>query len=479
MSGLREFTVEEFLAYETRGRGAFLGADWKKQGWIQVWLHRRRPFAAGWQHQIPRIDVRDDPTGTPKRQIFSGNYRCIESEETLKNQYRRDRDTGERTHPPEVCPICKIVEYARREVDAGRMHWLEPVFDFDVGNRDSRVLIRAAGMWNGYKPDKMSDRQKEELSEAGISLKHGWKESMTAGLKYVFCLVDAAAPAKGVQIMKEGQALGDKVKIAIAKEMKRNPRNPKLGDPVQNPYAFCFEYREQESPDKKYEAFRVELDLDPQIQELINSPAPDIGMLSGDYVPETLRSQLEKAACIELPWDEFFTAEAAELLKKEDGPEEPKPERAPAPQAPSGRPAPAPRGRAPQAPPSRAAAPAQAPQRAPSPPPSPKVDMVACDRCNKAMPMSDSVCPHCGMRYEVEAAEPEPAPPLRKRSEAKRSVPAPPAPRGAASVIDAPRASRPQAREARPVDDANHGERPAAAGDDTSWGDFGNDEIPF
>ena len=115
-------------------------------------------------------------------------------------------------------------------------------------------------MWNGYKPAKLSDDQKAEMEDAGISPRFAWRESMLPGLKYIFCLVDDANPGRGVLVMKEGQALGDKVKLGIAKEMKRNPRNPGLGDPVQNPYPFRFEYKADETPDKKYDAFRIDLE---------------------------------------------------------------------------------------------------------------------------------------------------------------------------------------------------------------------------
>jgi hypothetical protein len=505
MAGLKKFTVDEFLSYETRGRSEFLGAEWKKAGFINVWLHRSMPFAGVWQHQIPRIDIRDDPeTGRPSRKIFSGNYRCIEDEAVLTDQYRRDKETFLRRSPPEVCPICKMIEYAHQKVLHREWHWLQPMFDFDVGNQETRVLLRASGMWNGYKPDKLDDTQKAEMEEAGISPRFGWKENLQAGLKYIFCIVDDANVGKGVQIMKEGQALGDKLKLAIAKEMKRNPRNPALGDPVQNPYAFGFEYREKETPDKKYDCFRVELDLTQAIDDLISkTPAPDLEMLEGNYQPDTLRATLERVACVDLPWDDFFTPEAAALLASDAPP----PEEAKAPaEAPQRSRVQVP-ARAPVPAPARAPAPAQAPQRA-APPPA-AVEMFACDNeaCQKPIKATDAVCPYCGHKYEVEAPAPQPLIPLRKRSEAaaaKRAAPAPGAPgvrngvptmRGQVVAPSAQHrapapAPRPQAAQRAPqAAPAPRGrevaEQAAATNDDTpppddlGFGDFGEDQLSF
>src|SRR5271157_4448979 len=113
MSGMKAMSVDEFLAYESRGgRTGFLGSDWKKRGVLYFALHRRLPFAAGWQHGMPRIDVRDNAeTHQPQRMIFTGSYRCLEDDALLKEQYRRDRDTGERRNPPGLCPLCLLVEY--------------------------------------------------------------------------------------------------------------------------------------------------------------------------------------------------------------------------------------------------------------------------------------------------------------------------------------------------------------------------------
>jgi len=304
MAGLKTMTVEDFLSYDSRARSEYLGAEWKKQGWINIWLHRRSPFALSWQHGIPRIDVRDDPeTRQPRRQIFNGRIRCLEEDDVLTNQYKRSKETGARVVPPIICPPCRMIEYVHDLVIRQELHWLEPIFDFDVGDPMSRVYLRASGMWNGYKPARLNDEQKQEMADCGISPMYGWKENMQAGLKYIFCLVDHDDPAKGVQIMTEGQALGDSVKVAIQKEMKRNSRNPALGDPIATPYAFTFEYKEKALPADKYDAFRVDLELTEQVLKLIDSPEQDITSQIGNYDFATLRSQLEKVALIELPWD--------------------------------------------------------------------------------------------------------------------------------------------------------------------------------
>lgn len=488
MAHLKTMETDEFLAYESRSKGAFLGAEWKKQGWLQAWLHRRLPFAMGWQHGVPRIDVKEDQDRNPKRTIFTGSYRCLEEEGVLKEQSWRDKDTNERKNPPVICPLCLMIECVHTMVVRGELHWLEPVFDFDVGVPEKRIYIRAAGLWNGYGAKKLTDEQKGEMEDAQVSPRNDWNQSMQAGLKYILCLVDDAQPGKGVQIMKEGQGLGDKVRIAIAKEMKRNPRNPNLGDPVKTPYAFQFEYKKEETPDKKYDAFRVDLEITEQIQKLIDSDPPNIDMMAGNYQPTTLRAQLERACLIPLPWDDFFTAEAEAMLAEEEE-EQPKkaPARAPAPPQTSRQPH---RGPAPQGARPRAPAPPQAPARAPAAPPprkAPEVEMFACDNeaCGQPVAATDAKCKACGYEYEVQPAPEPPPPPMRKRSEiGKAAKPAGvPATRGqvvapAQQPAAGPRRAAPRPPAHTPKED---GEPKTLAEEqaDIGFGDFGEDNVPF
>jgi hypothetical protein len=478
MAGVQEYSTEEFLKHETRKRGEYLKGEWKENpGYIDVWLHRKRPFASVWQHQLPRIDVRDDPnTGSPRRVILPGSYRCLEDErDVLSDQYRVDKATGQRRSPPVVCPICLFVDWVRIRVWNEEIDWLAPVFDFDVGNEKTRMIIRAAGMWGGYKADRLSDRQKEELSDAGINPSDSWREKIMAGLKYVLCVVDDAEPARGVQIMKESQLVGDKIKQAIAKEMKRHPKDKSVGDPVRNPYALRIEYHENApSPMNKYDAFRVDLDITNQIEELITkTDAPDISMMEGNYSPKTLQAQLERVCQLEgVPWGEFFTEEAEKLLSSE--PEKPAKKAGPVERKPDavGRVAsrevkredrPRDSGRPESAPAQRAAS---------KPPPrqEPKEEMVLCE-CGKTMRASDTKCPHCGQEYEVDGEpEPPPPPPLRKRSEVaqERASAAP-------SRTSAPAAPKPTPK---PSSKAETLPAPPVA-DEEGFGDFGDDELLF
>lgn len=520
--------VDEFLSYDTRSRSEFLDKEWKKRGFLNVWLHRHLPFSMCVLHRIPRIDVRDDKeTHQPKRMILTGNNVCIEDEDVFRNQYRRNRETGAREMPPQVCPPCLMIEWIHMEVIEGRMHWLQPIFDFDIGDPQRRLEIRATGLWNGYKPAKLNDQQKAEMEDAGISPMFGWKESIMAGVQYIMCVVDHDAPQKGVQIMREGQGLGDKLKLAISKEMRRNPRDKRKGDPVHNPYPFCFTYDEKKSPSEKYDAFPVDLEITEQIADLIDTDAPNIEMLGGGYSPGTLRAQLERAALIELPWDQFFTQEAEDILGAK-AEAEPKPPAAPsgarrslsAPtvQAPAQR-APVPPPRAAAAPPQRTAPPARAPLPARAPAPALPVtqELFACDTegCAGVLAPTDAECTLCGAQYEVEAPAPPPPPPLRKRSELARApqaqaerAPAPrapaPAPRAAVAppraaapvpatrgqvVAPRPAAPAPVARAAAPRPVAPRAAAVPAAepsdaaeppeGDDIGFGDFGEDQIPW
>ncbi len=484
MAGVQEYSTDEFLKHETKRRGEFLKGEWKENpGYIDVWLHRKRPFASVWQHQIPRIDVRDDPnTGSPRRVIFPGSYRCLEDERAvLVDQYKRDRDTGRRKSPPVVCPICLFIEWVREKVWDDELNWLQPVFDFDVGSEKTRTIIRAAGMWGGYKLDRLSDEEKKELSGIGVSPKDGWRENVMASLKYVLCVVDDANPARGVQIMKESQLVGDRIKQAIAKEMKRHPKDRSIGDPVRNPYPIRIEYNENaDSPMKKYDAFRMEVDITPQIEELITeTDAPDISMMEGNYSPKTLQSQLERVCQIDaVPWDDFFTEESEKLLSSE--PEKPHKEAKPA----ETRRAPDAVGRtvassantgagggdsevrdARRGERSRVSGRPETPRSPPKPDPH---EEVLCE-CGKLMRASDTKCLHCGLEYEVDAEPLPPPPPLRKRSEVARE-----------RASTAPKASAAPRATPKPSSKAETLPAPPAADDEgDGFGDFGDDEIPF
>ena len=311
------------------------------------------------------------------------------------------------------------------------------------------------------------------------------RESIMASLKYVLCVVDDANPGRGVQIMKESQLVGDKIKQAIGKEIKRHPKDKAQGDPVRNPYALRIEYHEKEpSPMNKYDAFRIEVDLTPQIEELITrTDAPDISMMEGNYSPKTLQAQLERVCQLEklrggpldaVPWDEFFTEEAEKLLSSE--PEEPRKKQ----EQESRREQPA-RSDAvsrtiAKREEQRSGRPEQrvAPKAAPKP--EPKEEMCECD-CGKLMRASDTKCPHCGLEYEVDAEPAPPPPPLRKRSEVARER-ASAAPSKAASKEEA-RSGRPESRVEPKASAKAETFSALPAADDEGFGDFGDDDIPF
>jgi hypothetical protein len=419
-----DMELDEFLGHSGQTtKNTYLG-DWKGKTPAQVdtWLNVNAKISALWRHRVPRIAEVEDKQSREKRlEIWGLNANCPENEEVLKNIHKRDRNTGERLFPPTTCPVCMMIEWFWQEVNAGKISWVEPVFEWRAGEgrSEKRQTVHAGGLYNAYGKRNMSDAERKELTDAGIRLTDAWGESQLAKLNYIFVVVNQNDVKSGVQVAVETALLGDRVKSVIRKEIERYPNNPAKGNPIHSPYCIRWKYDEKASEiQKRYDAMPIEIPLSPEVEALIRAEAPDLSSLKGPPRWSEVRENLE-AHCLlkDVPWDRFF----AKVKDQEEGTDFEFGANAP--------PAPAPK------------APTPPPPAAAKAPVVPQIDkrekeepVCACDGCGKEIKLSDTKCPHCGHSYVVDAAPTPPPKKLPTRAElaaqaaaAKTQAAAPPA----------------------------------------------------
>ena len=440
--------IDDFLQHKTSGgRGAYL-TGWKKEGKVNTWLHTQRLPMAVWRHaHIPKVVVLEDrQTNESVRHIWSGEWVCPEDESVLLSQYAVD-PKGARENPPEYCPICRLNDYIRRAVQAGRIPWTKEVFRFEGDVEKERLILHAGGMFMTRKQyDALDAEEIKEARKLGVNVKEMWKENCYAKAEYLFCVVDDAHPESGIQKAFNPSSLGDKVKDVIAD--MRESKGVEEGDPTINPYCIQWQYREGEpDPKKMYHALAIQKQrLTPAIEKLIYGPPPDISKDIRPFNLVEMRAYLEEHALIKLPWDQIFDVKVREE-REEPAPEPTRQRRAAAPTDDEPEPTPAKGAKRRGAAPARAKFPDDDDEHA-----------VACENpdCEKAMWDDEHECPHCGSKYDDDfklvVAEPEP--PKKAAGPKKRGVVPPPAestPAPAKAKAPEPAPSEPAGRQ--PGDD--------------------------
>jgi hypothetical protein len=403
--------LDGFLGHETRAKfgGKFL-RGWKKRGSVTTVLHMRAPIIAVWQHPLPRVVEVKGEHGS-SNQVWSGSWNCLESEEVLQLQYKRDYDSGERTVLPQICPACILVETVRAMIESGELQFCEPVLRWQGDDPKKAQTFTAAGMINLYRSTKLTEDQKEAMRVARVRPSEAWKETLYAKCKYLFTVVDVDKPQDGVQVALETTLLGDKVKEEIAKAMTREGSD--AGNPLKNPYAIRWVYDEHAAtPLESYSAIVLGKWRDPetqtpwidaQIRDLITQAPPDVGKLMAPGNVAKLRDDLEAHALVKMPWDDIFGPAEDAAGDADSSP--PEPAQRPA----EVKPAPEP---APKAEPSQSAT---APKESKSGDTEPAVpsddgedaDTFGCDKCGEPMRIDEFVCPNfqCKAKYDKATGE--------------------------------------------------------------------------
>ena len=449
----RTLDLKGFLGHKTRGDNVGFLRGWKKRpgAYVETWLHTQAPIVALWQHSIPMVFEQKSDAGVVTRRVFGKSINCLEHEDVLGAQYKRDRDTDERIVPPVICPVCLLMEYFVGLYAAGEIEFTEKLFRWEGDDPRETVTLTFGGMLNRYSSSRLTTEQKEDMARNGVRGSEAWKESTQAKCNYVFTVVDNASPQDGIQIAVETTSLGDHVKECIADEMKRNAPDMDAGNPLLNPYCIRWEHHEKETQfQRKYKAIAMtRLKLTREVEDLIvNTPAPSLDHIT--KAPNVKQLWLELQAHyigpVEIPWEELFAPSlAAGFGEREDGEDAdegdeadevaPKNQAALAKRVASRKEveaAPVKRVAARKdveaAPAKRVAArkeveaddeadeavpptPPVGRRRAasPPPPPPPEEDGDPCEVCGAAMKATDTTCPSCGQVYALDD-EPQPAP---------------------------------------------------------------------
>jgi hypothetical protein len=430
-SNSKGLTLGAFMSHSNRAGGGprktYLKDPkaWKDNA-VTVWLSTQASIYPLWRHPFQKVEVvTDRQTKESRREVWQQKLVCYEGEETLQKQYWRDKETGTRELPPLVCPHCLLVEDVRQRVLSGKLDWRQPLFRF-TGSDPTKtirfgkfvvnvgdVFIHAGGFCGLFNDKDMSDVRKKELAEipkekgGPVYQSSAFRQNNLAKLEYVFTVVQHDDVAAGLQVAIMPNLLGAKMQTALQHRMKS--LGEEEGNPLVRPVAFRWEHNpdDQVSFDKKYDVMTVEkVRITPAIEKLVReTEPPDLSGLLEKFNWKTHRALLERHALVKLPWDSYFE-EVARRFPEGGG----KSERSDR-NSSSGGPAP------------------EVGRSAPTPPAAKEEepDTFGCDSCGTEMQPTDTVCPKCGARYDVEAEEPPPPPkpPLRKRSEARAAAPAP------------------------------------------------------
>jgi hypothetical protein len=418
----KEMGIDDFLGHRTSSGGGsnFLG-NWKKRegdskrtpvplppASVDTWLHRKCGIVSIWRHNFPRKVVKEDKDTKEKEiKFWSGNHVCWEHEDLLKQQFKRDRDTGRRIAPPKVCGICKFLEWLQEQVAEGNISWTDEAFRFEP-DEDDPIILHVGGMYGAFGAKDMSDEQKKELRKAKIFLTDAWKENVNAKASYVFRVVDHDNPDKGVQVAIETALLGDKVRLVINDSMSSLGSDE--GNPLKHPYAIRWTHRDKEKEfHKKLHAQRIDrLELTDEIEALItDTDPPAIDHVTKRFDWRKVKAEMMEHCVLEVdvPWDDLFAAHESESEEDDEAPESEKPKA---------------KSNGKHIPPTVKS------KKKPEPE---EEEMLACDECDKPMKASADECPHCGHKYDVAGEEEEKPEPkkLPKRSEARKAAPTPPA----------------------------------------------------
>lgn len=437
----KSLALDDFLGHETKtsGGGQFL-RGWRKRdpAKVDVFLHRKSNIIALWQHNVPRVYEKKLEDGTTQRRVYGNSWNCLESEDVLKKQYRRERDTGERTVPPVICPVCRMMEVFRAKYRAKQISFTEPLFRWVGDDAKETQVVTFGGMVNAYGSDKLEDHEKAAMTRAKVLVKESWKENLYAKCNYLFVVVDVDNPDDGVQIAVETTSLGDHVKECIRDQMTALGED--AGNPIAKPYALRWEHNKNAAEfGKKYKCIAMpRLALTSKVEQLINSDPPDIDNIIKPGNITTLRASLEAnyIGSAKVDWDEIFgPAERAgygeagassnetdsAFAGDDDGPSEPAAAPPPAKAA-----TPAPAAKTAPSEPSEPAKPAGRSRKKadpPAPEPPPPVEMGdPCDECGAPMAKGQAVCEKCGAEYELDEAPVAAAPATPPAAGAKKGI---------------------------------------------------------
>jgi len=371
----------------------------EKVGEIRVLLSTHAPMVELAVHSWPKqLTIKKD--NVESTSCWSFDHNCLEDLDLIDDQYKVD-DKGLRVRPPVVCPICRLTDWVRREIMAGRINWTQNLFTY-TQDKGEATTLSAGGMCNQFSARDMSDEDKEELKKAGVQVRFAFKQNALAKTKFLYALVDIDDVSKGLQSTVESKSLGQQITRIIDDRMSDLGER---GDPAKNPYPLKFRYFPDKDPKEQYQvSYLAWSDLeesgykqkDEAIEACRSEKIPaSFEKLRGYPNIKQLRQQIEAAALVKgIPFAQIFGPAETRCDDKgwySDGQPEEKP---------------------------KAPAPEESGEETDGDEDSGDVDTAECGACNAEVPVDALVCPKCGADFsddggeaEAEPAEPPPPPP--------------------------------------------------------------------
>lgn len=317
---------DDFLDHSSSGGGGSFLKSWKDDGSIDVWSHPRGLPAVRWAHSFWQIGEKKEKGGAAVPTVKSYRWICWEKEVILRKQRFRDDDIGARPHgivgngrreyPPEICPMCILIELLRDQVRAGKLVWTAPVFEWKFGDDDSEVVTVGGfcGLFSRPKND-YSELQKSEMRKAGIEQDEIFMENAGARCDYLLRVVDDANPDEGCVIASVADSLGRKVQKAF-KDRIESSKGAFV--PSRDPMCLRWKFDSEKDFEKKYDVVAlIEAKPSEEVLEALTKDPPSVDELVAAGNIATLRAQMEKHCVLKgVPWDRVF-GEAEKLMGDE------------------------------------------------------------------------------------------------------------------------------------------------------------------
>jgi hypothetical protein len=343
-SGVLE-SYDAFLGHSSGGGGGAFLKSWREDGTIDVWLHPQAPPGVRWAHsfwELKKIKKKAKNEETEIEELRSYRWICHEREAILRRQRFRDDDIGRRAdersdspirrcggivgngrreYPPEVCPMCLLIEWLRDQVRDERVSWTQTLFSWKCADGEEEIV--SLGGFCGLFGRATNDYTKEQLDQlrrAHVERDESYLEAAGARCDYLLRVVDDGNPGEGCVIAPVADALGRKVQKAIKDRIEMSKGAFK---PSETPFCMRWKYDDKKSFEDKYDVVpMIEAKPSDEVLDALEADPPSITELLALGNVATLRAQMEKHCALQgVPWDKFFgAAEQAEQAEGAKGP---------------------------------------------------------------------------------------------------------------------------------------------------------------
>jgi hypothetical protein len=392
-----------FANSNARGGGFF---NWKEKGFAEVWLHMAAAPIVSHRHNVPTLVTWEDKETRKKEiRVWSRKYVCWETAGVLAEQhFYEDKAKGIRSTPPTRCLLCRLNEWARKECLAFErtrkkevhkgLDLTSRVFDFKGDRDNERKVIRLGGMCNlfGWKDLGLAAKKAIKAAKNPAIYKNGWDQNFMAKQEFGFFIVPDNDPDHGVRFTPEASGLGQQFQKAIKELLEAGT------DPSTTPIGMRWKYNKEASFNEMY---GVTILREPdgrlkkpstRIRQLLEGDVPSVPKDFVEPYNQTSMLMMLKEHCKGdvavdvIPWAKLIPSKEQMRAWLEEG-------------------APKPVG----APPAKSKKPKDEPE---------EEETFACDneKCGKPVKATDEECPHCGLKFDVDAdAAPRPESPKKKK----------------------------------------------------------------